>query len=67
MRQQTKLMIFYSLPNFGEHEDLFCSVKKTDSCMPLGRAVCGTVATDGFGDAAEIILIGSIKKFKDKK
>lgn len=35
--------------------------------MPLGRAVCGAVTTDGFGDAAEIILIGSIKKFKDKK
>lgn len=65
MRQQTKLMIFYSLPNFGKHKDLFCSVKKTG--MPLGRDVRVSVATDGFGDAAEIILIGSIKKFKDKK
>ena len=35
--------------------------------MPFGRDVRGTVATDGCGDAAEIILIGSIKKFKDKK
>ncbi len=38
-----------------------------DSCKPLDRAICGTVATDDFGDGAEIILIGSIEKSKDKK
>ena len=38
-----------------------------DSCKPLYRAICGTVATDNFGEGAEIILIGSIGKSKDKK
>lgn len=37
------------------------------SCEPLDRVICGTVATDDFGEGAEIILIGSIGKSKDKK
>ena len=37
------------------------------SCEPLDRVICGTVATDNFGEGAEIILIGSIGKSKEKK
>ncbi len=33
-----------------------------DSCKLLDRAICGTLATDDFGEGAEIILIGSIRK-----
>lgn len=33
-----------------------------ESCKPLDRAICGTVAAEDFGEGAEIILIGSIRK-----
>ena len=38
-----------------------------DSCKPLDRVICGTVATDDFIEGAEIILIGSIKQTKGKR
>lgn len=38
-----------------------------DSCKPLENVICGTMATDDFGEGAEIILIGSIKKSAENK